>query len=89
MSKIRVDPIVSSVRCYRQDIDPTLPLYKMKEHYYKAFTLTFLDNGIVRVSCVVEAPNFREKIQLKKYLKDCGYHTVEWRHNDKTETFRI
>lgn len=87
--RIRVDPLVSVVRCYRFDINPTLPLYKMKEKYYKAFPITFLDSGVVRVSAVVEAPNFREKIMLRSYLKDAGYHSVEWRHGDKEESFKL
>jgi hypothetical protein len=87
--RIRVDPLVSVVRCYKFDIDPTLPLYKMKERYYKSFPITFLDSGVVRVSAVVEAPTIREKIQLQRYLRELGYHSVEWRHGDKEELFKL
>lgn len=89
MSRIRVDPLVSVVRCYKEDIDPTLPLYKMKGRYYKSFPITFLDSGIVRVSAVVEAPSIKEKILLQRYLKNKGYHSVEWRHGDKEELFKL
>lgn len=89
MSRIRVDPLISAVRCYLRPIDPTLPLSQMKDHYYKTFPITFLDNGVARVSCVISPPTTTERLELKKYLKSIGYDTVEWRHGDKVETFHL
>lgn len=89
MAKTRVDPLVSTMRCYEKEIDPTLPLCEMKEKYYKTFPITFLDNGLVRIGNVIESPNFEELKELREYLKAAGYHTMTWRHNGKEESFRV
>lgn len=89
MTYIRIDPIVSLVRIYKIKINRNIPLYKMKERYYKSFPIEYLDDGSVRIVGVVEAPTIKEKIELQKYLKEQGYCTVSWRHNDKSELFTL
>ena len=89
MSRIRVDPLISCVRCFQNEIDFTLPLSQMKEPYYKTFPITFTDNGIARFSSVITPPTLREFTELKRYLRSIGYYQVEWRHKDKMESFKI
>lgn len=89
MSKLRIDPLIGAVRCYRSRIDRSIPLHKMKEPYYKSFPIQFLDDGSVRITMVVEAPNIKEKIELKALLKELGYIRVHWRHKDKEESFNL
>jgi len=83
MSKIRIDPLVSLARFYKEDVDITTPIYEMFKPYYKSFPVEFLDNGVVRVTGVVESPTVHEQRELFRALKALGYHSIEWRHHDK------
>jgi hypothetical protein len=89
MSKIRVDPLVVTVRYYENDIDPTLPLHQMEEPYYKAFPIQLSDDGTSRVTLVVEPPTIKEFKLLKKALKDIGVLSAEWRHHGKKEFIKL
>ena len=89
MSKVRVDPVVSTVRFYKNEIDPSIPIYNMSEPYYKVVVLSHLDSGTISVSNTVTSLTLSEMRELKKELKDSGYHTVQWRHNGKEQSFKL
>lgn len=83
MNIIRVDPLISLVRVYDKEVDTTIPLKDMRESYNNAFTLSFSDDGTVRISGVLRPPSFKECRILKTYLKDKGFTLLTWRHKGK------
>ena len=82
---IRVDPLVLLVRCYKDKVDPKIPLKDIKERYYKTLTVLLLDDGSSRVEGAVEAPTFKEVSELREHIKNLGYNKITWRHGDKNE----
>jgi hypothetical protein len=85
MSKIRIDPLVSTVRFYDREVDETLPLLEDGYGYTNSLLLTHMDDGSVKINLSTKAPSISEALALKRKLKSLGIRkTTQTRKGKET-----
>lgn len=80
MAKIRIDPLVSVVRFYNEDVDQKSDI---PSGYTNLLILSHLDDGSVQINGAVHAPNISQALELKRELKRRGIKKSVQKRNGK------